>query len=172
VQYVNKVAGVILILAGGYVVWFWSTNLATGADALNDSGLFRFIEDLSRRAFAVIGDHPLSWGLGLAVTIATAVLYVIAVGHQERRDVQHEERKETATATVAADDEACRRARLKLEPYGPMGATTLEPIGCSAASKATTAQLMPSITLGPEAASGSTGRPPTGTDVSGPRHAQ
>ncbi len=83
VQYVNKVAGAILILAGGYVVWFWSTNLTTGADALNDSEVFRFIESLSQRAFAVIGDHPLAWGLGLGATIATAILYVVLTAQEE-----------------------------------------------------------------------------------------
>jgi cytochrome c biogenesis protein CcdA len=77
VRYVNRLAGAILVLAGAYIVWFWSTNLAAGADALGNAGAFRFVENLSQRAFAVIGDHPLAWGLGLASTIGAAVAYVI-----------------------------------------------------------------------------------------------
>jgi hypothetical protein len=39
-------------------------------------GPFRFVEDLSQRAFRLIGDHALLWGLGLGAVILTAVLTV------------------------------------------------------------------------------------------------
>ena len=48
-RYINRASGVILVLAGAYIVWFWATNLGEGADALNDSGAFRLTETLSQR---------------------------------------------------------------------------------------------------------------------------
>jgi len=76
VRYINRVSGFVLILAGSYIVWFWGTTLASGADALNSSGPFRFIENLSQTAFRVIGDNTLAWGLGLGVLITSAVGFV------------------------------------------------------------------------------------------------
>jgi len=76
VRYINKVSGFVLILAGSYIVWFWGTTLASGADALNSSGPFRFIENLSQTAFRVIGNNTLAWGLGLGAIITGAVAFV------------------------------------------------------------------------------------------------
>ncbi len=76
VRYINKVSGFVLILAGSYIVWFWGTTLASGADALNSSGPFRFIENLSQTAFRVIGNNTLAWGLGLGAVIVGAVGFV------------------------------------------------------------------------------------------------
>jgi cytochrome c-type biogenesis protein len=76
-RYVNCVAAVILIVTSVYIVWFWSTNLAAGATALGASGPFRFVEGLSQRAFAIVGDHPAIWGLGLGALIATSLVWVL-----------------------------------------------------------------------------------------------
>lgn len=74
---INKVSGGVLVLAGTYIVWFWSTNLTAGAVSLGTSGPFRFVENLSQTAFRVIGDHPLAWGLGLGAVILTTIGYVV-----------------------------------------------------------------------------------------------
>jgi len=76
VRYINRVSGFVLILAGSYIVWFWGTTLTSGADALNSSGPFRFIENLSQTAFRVIGNNTLAWGLGLGAIIVGAVGFV------------------------------------------------------------------------------------------------
>ncbi|MFH1330813.1 MAG: cytochrome c biogenesis CcdA family protein [Actinomycetota bacterium] len=76
-RFINRIAAGILIAAGAYIVWFWGTNLSSGATALSGSGPFRFIEDLSQRALQVIGDHPLVWGVGLGALILAAILAVI-----------------------------------------------------------------------------------------------
>jgi len=76
VRYINRVSGFVLILAGTYIVWFWGTTLASGADALNSSGPFRFIETLSQSAFQIIGNNTLAWGLGLASIIVSAIGFV------------------------------------------------------------------------------------------------
>jgi len=40
-RYINRISGGVLVLAGGYIVWFWGTTLVSGAGALNNSGAFR-----------------------------------------------------------------------------------------------------------------------------------
>jgi len=104
VRHVNRVAGGILVLAGAYIVWFWGTNLAGGASALGDSGAFRFVEDLSRRAFALIGDHPLAWGLGLAATIGAAVVYVAAARRSESADPSDARTPDPITSASGGSD--------------------------------------------------------------------
>ena len=74
---INQIAGGILVVSGSYIVWFWATNIGSGATALGESGAFRFVETLSQRAFDLIGSHPLAWGLGLGATITAAVAYVV-----------------------------------------------------------------------------------------------
>ncbi len=77
VRFVNRAAGAILVLAGGYIVWFWSTNLTTGPESLGESGPFRFVENLSQRALdAVDGDVAL-WGLSLAGIVVAAAVYLL-----------------------------------------------------------------------------------------------
>ena len=88
VRYINRVSGFVLILAGTYIVWFWGTTLASGADALNSSGPFRFIENLSQTAFRVIGDNTLAWGLGLGLMITSAVGFVFLRSQPPPDDVE------------------------------------------------------------------------------------
>ncbi len=76
-RYINRVSGAILVLAGAYVVWFWATDLASGADALNDSGAFGFVENLSQRAFELVGGNVAVWGLGLGAIVVAALVYVL-----------------------------------------------------------------------------------------------
>jgi cytochrome c biogenesis protein CcdA len=75
-RYINRIAGGVLVAAGTYIVWFWGTNILSGAAALNDSGPFRFIEGVSQWAFRVIGDHSLAWGLGLGSLIVATIGFV------------------------------------------------------------------------------------------------
>jgi cytochrome c-type biogenesis protein len=75
-RHVNRVAGGILILAGGYIVYFWTTNLTR--DALQPSGLTVLIERVSARVTNLIGNSPGSWGLGLAAVVLTAAAYAWA----------------------------------------------------------------------------------------------
>jgi len=99
-RYINRVAGAILVVAGAYIVWFWSTSLASGATALGENGAFRFVEDLSQRAFRIIGDHALAWGLGLGAVILAAVL---TVWLRNDEDAAPDEDRELAHAGHGAD---------------------------------------------------------------------
>jgi len=72
--YVNRVSGAILLLAGGYIVWFWAINLS---DPLAASGPVTVIERWSSRLTELIGGRPLLWGLLLGVAAASAAVYVL-----------------------------------------------------------------------------------------------
>ena len=71
-------------LAGGYIVWFWATNLTSGAGALGAAGPFRFVEDLSQRVQDLIAASPL---LVSAVLIAVIVAGIVAARVARRQGV-------------------------------------------------------------------------------------
>jgi cytochrome c biogenesis protein CcdA len=98
VRYVGRISGFILVLAGAYIIWFWTTNIVSGAGALENAGAFRFVESLSQWALNTIGSNPLLWGLGMAAVI---VLAGMALGIGGRR---------TRAAGVALDGEADRES--------------------------------------------------------------
>jgi cytochrome c biogenesis protein CcdA len=86
VRYVSRVSGFILVLAGAYIIWFWTTNIVSGAGALGNAGAFRFVEGLSQWALNMIGSNPLLWGLGMVAVIVFAGL-ALAVGGRRTRAV-------------------------------------------------------------------------------------
>jgi cytochrome c biogenesis protein CcdA len=75
-KHVNTISGVILIVAGVYIVWFWGTTLSSGATAL-DSGAFRFVENLSQTALNFVSDHTGAVAIGLLIVVAGAVAVVV-----------------------------------------------------------------------------------------------
>ncbi len=77
VRHVNRVAGMILLAAGAYIVWFWATNLSTGPESLGESGAFRFVEDLSQRAFEAVDGNVALWGLALGGIVVAALVYML-----------------------------------------------------------------------------------------------
>lgn len=68
-KHVNTVSGVILIVAGLYIVWFWGTSLISGATSL-DSGAFRFVENLSQSALNLVSDN--TWIIAIALFVLVA----------------------------------------------------------------------------------------------------
>jgi cytochrome c biogenesis protein CcdA len=97
-KHVNTISGVILIVAGVYIVWFWGTTLTSGATAL-DSGAFRFVENLSQTALNFVNDHT---GL-VAVGLTGLVLGAAALVSTSRRyagakpEVEEEEKSASLT---------------------------------------------------------------------------
>jgi cytochrome c biogenesis protein CcdA len=85
-QYVSRISGALLVLAGGYIVWFWATNLVSGAGALGGVGPFRFVEDLSQRAQNVIAASPSVVALILVGIIGTGIV-VANVARRQGVDV-------------------------------------------------------------------------------------
>ena len=68
-KHVNSVSGVILVVAGLYIVWFWGTTLISGATSL-DSGAFRFVESLSQTALNLVSDNTGIIAVALAALVA------------------------------------------------------------------------------------------------------
>jgi thiol:disulfide interchange protein len=71
-RYINRVSGAILVLAGGFIVWFWGTEIASGATALGGSGAFQFVENLSQTALNFVADHTELVAGGFLAVIAVA----------------------------------------------------------------------------------------------------
>ncbi len=86
-QHVNRISGVVLILAGGFIVWYWSTVLLSGADALGTNRPIRFIDDLSSSMTSIVANNPLITALVLLTLVGTATLAA------KRRSKRHSARE-------------------------------------------------------------------------------
>jgi cytochrome c-type biogenesis protein len=75
-QYINRVSGVILVAAGVFIVWFWTTEIRSGASALGASPAFQFVEHLSQSVLNFVADNTLlvAGGLGVVLAIGLAVV--------------------------------------------------------------------------------------------------
>jgi cytochrome c biogenesis protein CcdA len=85
-RHINKLSGAILVLAGAFVVFYWTVILTTGAQDLNRFGIARFVETLSAQATRLIGGHPLLLAAGLGAAIIAAVAYVRSGRRREHVD--------------------------------------------------------------------------------------
>jgi hypothetical protein len=74
-RYANPVAGVLRIIAGAYITWFWALNLRSGAGATGATG--RFVETISQRAVQFTGDNWPIIGTVLAAVVVAAVLRLL-----------------------------------------------------------------------------------------------
>jgi len=66
-RHVNRAAGVLLVIAGGYIVYYWIFNLSTDPGQTTGAGPARFIEGLSADATAFV--QELGWATILAVGV-------------------------------------------------------------------------------------------------------
>ncbi len=71
-MYVNRLSGGILVAAGLFIIWFWTTEIRSGAAALGGSPAFRFVEQLSQTALNFVADHTLGVAVGLIGFLAVA----------------------------------------------------------------------------------------------------
>ena len=101
-QHVSRSAGAVLVLAGGYIVFFWVTTL-TG-DVTAQPAAVRWMEQLSSRATNAVADAP-------GAVAATAIAVLLAVG------------------TLVAVTARRARARQRATPPAPagQGATSTPP---------------------------------------------
>jgi cytochrome c biogenesis protein CcdA len=81
-QYVNTLSGVILIVAGTYIVWFWATTLSSGAGSL-DSTVVGSVEQLSQSVLNYVSANTLPVGGALGGLVLAAVL-VVTLGRMRR----------------------------------------------------------------------------------------
>lgn len=76
-RHLNTAAGVILILAGAYIIWFWLTNISDPV-AAGRQGIFRFTDTLSSDLQTLIGSNPVLTGVVLGGLIAAAAVYAVS----------------------------------------------------------------------------------------------
>ncbi len=81
-QHVNRAAGAILVLAGGYIVFFWATTLASGGTAQPTA--VRWMEQLSSRATNAVSDAPAAVTIAALVAVAVVGLLVAVAAHRQR----------------------------------------------------------------------------------------
>lgn len=77
-RFIGRVSGVILVLAGAYIILFWATNLGDPTGPV--SGPIFFIERLSSQFTQSIGDNPALWGVGFAAIVAAGIAAVFLAG--------------------------------------------------------------------------------------------
>ena len=91
-RYINRVSGAILVLAGVFIVWFWGTEIATGATALGGSGAFRFVEELSQRTLNLVADY--TW---IVAGVFTALIGGAAIVAWRFREPKRDDSEEVRT---------------------------------------------------------------------------
>lgn len=72
----NRISGVVLLLAGGWIVWFWTTAIRSGASAIGASTSFAFVENLSQSALNFVSDNTGLVALGFFGVITAAVVVI------------------------------------------------------------------------------------------------
>ena len=83
-RHVNRASGALLVVAGGYIVYYWVFNLSTDPGETSGAGPVRFVERLSARATNVIDD--LGWPTVLAASVLiTATTAAAVFAHRRRR---------------------------------------------------------------------------------------
>jgi cytochrome c-type biogenesis protein len=83
-RHVTRITGAILVTAGAYIVWFWTTTLASGG--LEQSGAVVTVERASSVVTNLLGDSSGPVAVALTAVIATAVLYVRVWARRPHRD--------------------------------------------------------------------------------------
>lgn len=74
-RYTTRIAGGLLMVAGGYIVFYWATVLVPQSGGRAGGALITGVEDVSSRLTTAIGGQPLVSGIVLVATIATAAWY-------------------------------------------------------------------------------------------------
>lgn len=75
-RHTTRLAGGLLVLAGGYIVFYWATVLVPQADGRAGGALVTVVEAMSSRLTTVIGAHAMLSGIAFAAVIAAAAAYV------------------------------------------------------------------------------------------------
>jgi cytochrome c-type biogenesis protein len=100
-RHVDKVAGVLLIVAGAYTVWYWVTDLT--ADPGDEPEALRVVQSVAGDAQQWIRDvGPTRVGVVLGVAIAGIVAWVVAPGVHRRLSSLRSGRQSSAEPAPAA----------------------------------------------------------------------
>ena len=86
-QYINRISGAILVLAGAFIIWFRTTEITSSAAALGESAAFRAIERTQSTILNFIADRTVLIGAVFAGVITIAALYAFASRSPLPRDI-------------------------------------------------------------------------------------
>ena len=81
-RYIERAAGGILALAGGYIVFFWATTLA--GDPTSQPAAVVWVEQLSARLTNLATDHAAIVGIVAAVAVVAAGIAVRVAARRDR----------------------------------------------------------------------------------------
>lgn len=93
--HLGTISGWILLLAGGFIVWYWVTVLSSGATALAGNPVARTFEQVASRAANLVADHLV---LSVAVLVGLGIAAWVAI-----RDRHTNEPKTEVGLAPAAD---------------------------------------------------------------------
>lgn len=83
----NQVSGVVLVLAGAFIVFYWSLVIINGDNALADNPLTVWVESLQTTIVGWIGRVPsLAWAGMLGALIIAALAYAFSGERADRSD--------------------------------------------------------------------------------------
>jgi cytochrome c-type biogenesis protein len=98
-RHVSRISGGVLVLAGGWIVAFWATNLTRGP--LEQGRAFIFVEQVSAWATNNLGDRAGLLGIGFALLLGAAAAY--ALWGRRRAEADAEQPSDPADETHASD---------------------------------------------------------------------
>ena len=74
-RYINRISGAILVAAGAFIIWFWTTEITSGATALGESAAFSAIEQVQSTILNFVADRTLAIGGIFGFVIALTAIY-------------------------------------------------------------------------------------------------
>ncbi len=73
-RYVSRISGGTLIVAGLFILWYWTTILSSGSVALGSNPLVRWVDGTSSAITSAIAERPVAVAAGLLVVVGLAVV--------------------------------------------------------------------------------------------------
>jgi hypothetical protein len=74
----DRISGIVLVIAGAFIVFYWTLVLSSGDNALSNNALTVWVEGLQADVTELIGKAPLwVWVPVLVIPIAVAAAYAL-----------------------------------------------------------------------------------------------
>ncbi|MDQ3537935.1 MAG: cytochrome c biogenesis CcdA family protein [Actinomycetota bacterium] len=128
-RYTTRMAGGLLVAAGGYIVFYWATVLVPQGGRRAGGALVTSVEDVSSRLTTMIGSQPLVSGFMLVATIVAAIAYSLHDRDTSKgyRDDARGRRAGTAAdpdhSGAGGDEVAAQELQAEAAPRGPGSVT-------------------------------------------------